>query len=151
MLSPILRNQDHGDPEHEHPVDSAMIGAIFLLLGCDLIGEAVRDAAHLPVPGPVLGMLLLAAILIARQQRGDPDMPSDLERGAEALIANMGLLFVPAGVGVIAEISLIETEWLPILVGLLGSILIGLLATALTMHWTLRDSAKGALAAGGME
>ena len=109
-----------------------MIGALTLLLGCQLAGEALRRAAHLPVPGPVVGMLLLAALLLAR-----PRPPSELDRVSGTLISHMGLLFVPAGVGVIAQLPLLRGQWAPVIVGLLGSTLVGLLVTALVMQRAL--------------
>jgi len=115
-----------------------MIGGFFLLLACDLLGEALRDLMHLPIPGPVVGMLLLAVCLTLRSHRSGRELPPQLEHSAEALIANMGLLFVPAGVGVITQTSVLESEWLPILAGLIGSTLLGLIATALTMRLVLR-------------
>lgn len=119
-----------------------MIGALAVLLGCDLAGEALRRAVHLPIPGPVAGMLLLAAILVLRGRRAPPSgaeaqAATALDRTAEALIANMGLLFVPAGVGVIAQAALLQAEWLPIVAALLGSTLLGLAVSALVLHWTL--------------
>jgi len=116
-----------------------MIGGFFLILVCDLLGEALREMAHLPIPGPVVGMLLLAVLLVVSSPRPNTELPPQLERTAETLIANMGLLFVPAGVGVITEMSVLEAEWLPILVGLIGSTLLGLIATALTMHFAMRE------------
>lgn len=121
-----------------------MIGAICILLVFEVIGEGLRIAARLPVPGPVIGMLLLAAVLIIRQRKSaetavESEPPSELDRVSGALISHMGLLFVPAGVGVMAQAQLLRTEWLPILGGLLGSTVLGLLVTALVMHWTLRS------------
>lgn len=121
-----------------------MIEALCLILGCELVGEALRRLMHLPAPGPVIGMIVLAVGLIAWPRRSsksaaEPPIPRDLERVADALLKNMGLLFVPAGVGVVAEAALIRGEWLPILAGVLGSTLIGLLVTAQVMHWCLPD------------
>jgi putative effector of murein hydrolase LrgA (UPF0299 family) len=117
-----------------------MIGAVALLLGCQLAGEALRRAAHLPVPGPVVGMLLLAALLLARRQpqaKAEPTRPSELDRMSGTLISHMGLLFVPAGVGVIAQLPLLRGQWAPVIIGLLGSTLVGLLVTALVMQRAL--------------
>lgn len=115
-----------------------MIGALALLLCCQLAGEALRRAANLPVPGPVVGMLLLAALLLARRQP-----PPELDRVSGTLISHMGLLFVPAGVGVIAQLPLLRGQWAPVIGALLGSTLIGLLVTALVMQRTLpKESAE---------
>jgi holin-like protein len=53
-----------------------MLTAILCLIGCQLAGETVREVFHLPIPGPVIGMFLLAAILALRG--GRPMAPSQL-------------------------------------------------------------------------
>jgi holin-like protein len=113
--------------------------AFLILVGCELIGEVLRRALHLPLPGPVIGMFLLALVLMVGgddQGIGGPD--SQLGRTANGLIANMGLLFVPAGVGVIAEFGVLRQNWLSILVGLVVSTVLGLVVTGLVMHWVCR-------------
>jgi holin-like protein len=119
--------------------------AILILVGCELIGEVLRRALHLPLPGPVIGMFLLAVALIVGgddQAVGVPDKYSQLSRTANAFIANMGLLFVPAGVGVIAEFGVLQQNWLPILVGLLLSTVLGLVVTGLVMHRVCRPGER---------
>ncbi len=117
-----------------------MIGAFLLLLLCELAGEIVRTLLHLPVPGPVIGMAVLAALLIARDRgrRHEAFPASSLDAVANQLIASLGLLFVPAGVGVIAQAGLLRSQWLPILGGLVGSTLLSLAVTALVMHHVAR-------------
>jgi holin-like protein len=119
---------------------TAMPMSFLILLGCQLLGELSRRALHVPLPGPVIGMLLLtAALAIAGNAR--PEVVADaspLARTASALIAMMGLLFVPAGVGVIVEFGLLRQNWLPILVGLLLSTVLGLVVTAMVMHHVCR-------------
>jgi putative effector of murein hydrolase LrgA (UPF0299 family) len=116
-----------------------MIAAFLVLIACELVGEIVREAFSLPIPGPVIGMFCLAAILALRKDRPDaPAIPDALGDSAETLIGHMGLLFIPAGVGIISEAGLLRTEWLPILVGLIGSTVLGLAVTGIVMHWTTR-------------
>ncbi|MGY3619470.1 CidA/LrgA family protein [Bradyrhizobium sp. USDA 10063] len=128
-----------------------MIAAFLLLIAFELVGELARDTLYLPIPGPVIGMFLLAAVLIVRKDRPNaPAIPEPLGRTAEGLIGHMGLLFVPAGVGIIAEAGLLRAEWLPILAGLVGSTILSLAVTGLVMHWTTRprgDAASVALEA----
>ena len=115
-----------------------MLTAIFCLVGCQLAGELIREVTRLPVPGPVIGMFLLAATLAVRSRRSDGTVPTALDRTAETLIGVMGLLFVPAGVGVIAEADLLRQEWLPILAAVLGSTVLSVAVTGAVMHWTAR-------------
>jgi len=87
-----------------------MIGAFAILLCCQLAGEVVVRAAGLPLPGPVLGMLLLFVILLLRG--GEP--PAALAAVADGLLRNLGLLFIPAGVGVIVHIGLLAEAIVPV-------------------------------------
>jgi holin-like protein len=119
-----------------------MLIAFLSLIGCQLLGELLQEALRLPTPGPVIGMFLLAAVLVLGDRRGTEASPSALDEVAGSLIANMSLLFVPAGVGIIAERSLLRQEWLPILGGVLGSTIIGIVVTGLVMHWALRRSER---------
>ena len=107
-----------------------MLAAFALLITCQLAGELLRGALGLPLPGPVIGLLLLTALLV---QRGAAQ-ETPLSRVAAGLIGNMGLLFVPAGVGIIAQLGLLRHDWLPILAGLVVSTVAGLVVTGLVMH-----------------
>jgi putative effector of murein hydrolase LrgA (UPF0299 family) len=129
-----------------------MIKAFLVLLLFELAGEAVQHLTRMPIPGAVIGMVLLAAALFVtggpRGGAGEPASTSDLDTVAGGLIRNMGLLFVPAGVGVITEAHLLEAQWLPILAGLLGSTILGLCVTSLVMHLAVRSDGADAAIAG---
>jgi holin-like protein len=107
-----------------------MLKAFAMLLGCQLIGEFLHRIFSLWVPGPVIGMFLLALLLV-----GKPSPLSEpLISTSRALLQCLGLLFVPAGVGVVGNLNLIGREWIPILVGLVGSTFLSLFVTAYVMH-----------------
>jgi holin-like protein len=119
----------------------AMPAAFAILVGLQLVGEVLRQTLHLPLPGPLIGMFLLTIVLVARGSAGaaaERAVSPPLLKAANGLIANMGLLFVPAGVGIIAELGLLRREWLPILAGLLISTVLGLAVTGLVMHHVSR-------------
>jgi holin-like protein len=109
-----------------------MLGALVLLLGCQLAGEAAARAIALPVPGPVLGMALLFGLLALRGWLR-PTAPAiehtALGTVAAALLANLSLLFVPAGTGVVQQGPVLLHNGLGLLVALLVS-------TALTLAVT---------------
>jgi holin-like protein len=109
-----------------------MIAGLTILLCCQLIGEALARWLSLPVPGPVIGMALLFLALLLR----GGEAPRDLAQSADGLLANLGLLFVPAGVGVVLYLPVLAQDWAPlslaILAGTLAAIgVTGLLAQAL--------------------
>ncbi|WP_408734528.1 CidA/LrgA family protein [Paraburkholderia bannensis] len=119
--------------------------AILILIGAQLIGEVLRRLLHLPLPGPVVGMFILAIALIGPAKRWlvkTPTGPSPLEKTASTLISNMGLLFVPAGVGIIAELGILRRAWLPIVIGVIVSTILGLIVTAMVMHRVMRRTER---------
>ncbi len=115
--------------------------SFFVLLLFQLLGEAVSRFAHLPVPGPVIGMVLLAGWYIARRREPSQQLSST----ADGLLSVLGLLFIPAGVGIVANLPLLRSAWLPITVALIGSTLLTLIATAAVMQWASRKEASGTL------
>ena len=106
-----------------------MLAFITLLLTCQLAGEIVSKALGLPLPGPVIGMVILFAGLAIRG-----GVPQGLQEVAGGLLQHLSLLFVPAGVGVILHLSLIGEEWLPLTSALIGSAVITIAVTALVMR-----------------
>ena len=110
-----------------------MLAGITLLLCYQLVGEVLVAALGLPLPGPVLGMLLLLVTLVLLRATADL-----VEAPAEGLLGHLSLLFVPAGVGVMVHGQRLGGEWLPILVALVVSTLLTLLAVALTMRLLVR-------------
>jgi holin-like protein len=126
-----------------------MPSAFAILIGLQLVGEVLRQTLHLPLPGPLIGMFLLTVVLVFRGSAGplaERAIPPSLLKVANGLIANMGLLFVPAGVGIIAEVYVLRHAWLPILVGLLVSTVLGLAVTGLVMHYVSRVAGAGSRA-----
>ncbi len=114
-----------------------MLGSLALLLIFQLLGEILTKALSLPIPGPVLGMLLLLLTLIIRGH-----LSTNLQNTAQTLLSHLSLFFVPAGVGVILHISLLQTEWLSISFILIFSTLITMLVTALVMAFLLNHFQK---------
>lgn len=108
----------------------AVLLGILILLGFQLIGETLHQIARIPLPGPVIGLFLLLLFLLWRPRA----LSEPLQSTSRVLFDWLGLLFVPAGVGVIANLDLLRSQWVPILVGLVGSTLISLLVTGYLMH-----------------
>ena len=115
-----------------------MLAAITLLLVYQLVGEIVVVALGLPIPGPVIGMALLFVTLVMRGQ-----VTEDLRETANGLLRHLSLLFVPAGVGVMAHLGRLTDEWWPIAVSLVVSTLVTIAVTAVVMRALLARRARG--------
>jgi len=106
-----------------------MLSFFIVLLVCQLTGEVLVAVTGIPLPGPVLGMLLLFIGLLLRG-----GIPEDLNKMSDGLLSHLSLLFVPAGVGVIAHAQLIGSELLPIAISLFLSTFITIVVTAWVMQ-----------------
>ena len=90
-----------------------------------LAGEGIARALALPVPGPIIGFVLLLVVLRLRPRW----MPS-LKLATDGLLSHLSLLFIPAGVGVVMHLKAMREEGLAIAVALAVSTLVGLAVTA---------------------
>lgn len=118
-----------------------MIRGLALLLLCQLVGEALTRTLGLPVPGPVLGLVLLVIGLQAARRwprAGSPGVVADVERSADGLLAVLSLLFVPAGAGVVQHLGLIGAQGLGLGLALVGSTAVTLVVTVLVFAGVAR-------------
>jgi len=124
-----------------------MIASLSLILLCQLAGEVFVRGLSLPMPGPVVGLVLLLLLLLVRDRfaalaRG-PLQGGGVENVSRGLLAHLSLLFVPAGVGVVQKLDLIAAHGIAIVVVLLASVVATLLATVATFLVASRLQARG--------
>lgn len=112
-----------------------MLRYLTILLVCQLVGEIVVTGLNLAVPGPVLGMAILFVGLVL--YRGATPGLDGFSRG---LLQHLGLLFVPAGVGVVLHLQLLAEAWLPIA----GALLFGTAITIVVTGWLMQRLARPA-------
>lgn len=110
-----------------------MIESLAVILLLQLLGETAVQLSGAPIPGPVVGMVLLALIL-----RCLGAVPEWLRQSCMGLLAHLSLLFVPAGVGVIVHFERVSAEWLPLLFAIVLSTWLTLGVTAWVMQWAMR-------------
>ena len=99
-----------------------------LLLLCQSAGEALSRGAQLPLPGPVIGLLLLWALLNV------PALRAPTAAAAEPLLQHLSLLFVPVGVGVVTHLALLGQYGGRMLATIVLSTWAGMTVTALVLR-----------------
>jgi holin-like protein len=113
-----------------------VIVSLAALLAAQLVGEVLARGLGLPVPGPVIGMALMLGFLGLRDRwrslMPPPLVDGTLEGTAKGLLANLSLLFVPAGVGVFGRLDVFRAHGFALAAILLVSTLCALVATAAT-------------------
>lgn len=110
-----------------------MLYALAALLCCQLAGEIFVRALGLAVPGPVVGMMLLAVLMLVKAP-----LPSELGSTVDTLLKHLSLLFVPAGVGVIQHFDRLRGEGVQLFAVVLLSTAITLAVTALVFTGVAR-------------
>jgi len=101
------------------------LNGVTILLIYQLVGEISVRLLNIPVPGPVLGMVMLFLTLAIRRRSSE-----SMDEASSALLSHLSLLFVPAGVGMMVHFDRIANEWMSISIALLLSTVITMAATA---------------------
>jgi putative effector of murein hydrolase LrgA (UPF0299 family) len=110
-----------------------MLPALAALLVCQLAGEAAVRVLGLPVPGPVVGMVILFALLAAKAP-----LPAMMQDTSDGILRHLSLLFVPAGVGLVNNLDRLGSDGLRLYVVVLISTVIALTTTALVFAGVAR-------------
>lgn len=110
------------------------IGIIF---GLCLLGEGISVLLPFPIPGNIIGMLLLLLFLGLKWLK-----PGHVAHVGQFLLQNMAFFFVPAGVGIIKNYALLKAQFLPILFVCMVSTVITFGVTGLTAQWIIRYQKK---------
>ena len=100
-----------------------MIAGILVIMVFQFAGEITVSSLHLTFPGSLCGLIYLLLWLLCS---GGPSKATD--DAASTLLANFGLMFVPAGAAIVVFMNVLRDEWFIILFALvvatLGSIAI---------------------------
>jgi len=110
-----------------------LLAGMSILLLCQLIGETLESLFHLPIPGSVIGMVILLIGLMVYGR-----VPEGLRITSNGLMRYLALLFIPAGVGVMDRWPLIRSNLLSITVTLVISTIALQAAIALFMRFMLK-------------
>ena len=106
------------------------IRALLVLLGCLALGETAAYLTGIKLPGSIIGMGILFAMLQARWVKAEW-----LQQLTDALMSNLTLFLVPPCVAVISYLDLIADSWLSILVSAAASTVCVLLVTGKVHQW----------------
>jgi holin-like protein len=110
------------------------LAGLALLVLLNYLGEWLVHVAHAPVPGSVVGMLILTVLLETGVVPIEPVRPA-----ADLLVRHLALLYVPAGVAVIVYVSVVRQD----LVAITGAGLASLVAVLLVVGLIVQRFERG--------
>ncbi|WP_370674830.1 CidA/LrgA family protein [Pleomorphomonas sp. PLEO] len=118
-----------------------MIVGLAVVLLCQLIGEIFAYTTHLPLPAPVVGLVLLFGFFVVRDRwewlpfslRSE-----EIDKTCETLVQQMALLFVPAGVGIVQRLGILQANILGVLAIIVVTTAVSITVTAFTFRFVSR-------------
>ena len=105
-----------------------MLEYLTLILICPLVGEFAVTGDNRPIPDPLAGTIFLFFFLVVRGH-----VPDEMASVTNTLLNNLSLLFVPAGVGVMAHLRLFGADAVPLSVALFISTVFTIIVAAFKM------------------
>ncbi|MEY4481402.1 MAG: hypothetical protein RIQ84_564 [Pseudomonadota bacterium] len=107
-----------------------MIPGLVQILLWQGVGELISHFFLPVLPGPVLGLIFLLIFLIIKGQ-----VNQSLALVSDAFSQHLGVLFVPAAVGVILFLPQLKTHALAVISALLISVVLTITTTALVLRF----------------
>lgn len=89
------------------------------------LGITLQTLLNLPIPGSVIGLIILFLALQTKLIRVDM-----LEEVSEFLLSHMAFLFLPAGVGLITALHVLSGKWIQFIIIILITTAIVFIVTA---------------------
>lgn len=114
-----------------------LLRQLFIILAICLAGEFFHRFLHLPIPGNVLGMILLLICLCKGIIK--VEMIEDITK---FLLDHLAFFFLPAGVGLIIYFDLLKANWIPIFTICFAITIIVMIVTGRTVQFLKRGHKK---------
>ena len=108
----------------------AMLASLLVVAACYFAGEGISHLLSLPLPGPIVGLLLL---LLAFKLR--PPLFTLMARHIPALLSHLALLFLPATVGIMVSYRLLDGYWPAVITAVIVSTVLSLVAGVLVFRY----------------
>ncbi len=118
---------------------------LMIILVFSVLGETLSTLLHLPVPGSIIGLVLLFLALQFKVIR-----LRHINQVGQFLLANMTILFLPAAVGIMDRFDVVAPNLLGIILIVAGAFVLNILTIGWVVQWVKRRF-EGDYKAGGNE
>ena len=115
-----------------------MISGLVQILLFQSLGELVSKLLLPTLPGPVIGLVLMVGWLVIRK-----GINAELAMVADGFSQYLGLLFVPAAVGVVLFLPQLKANALAIISALVASVILTIGSSALVVRFLSRKANHG--------
>jgi len=110
------------------------LSAFAILYLCLIVGNLISTLLPFAIPGSIVGMLILFALLALQIIPAHWAQP-----GCSILLKNMTILFVPIGVGIMNYYDLLSQQLIPIVISCIVSTLIVMIVVAISSNYIHKE------------
>lgn len=103
---------------------------LMIIFAISIVGEGISLLFHLPIPGSIIGLILLFLALQFKILR-----LRHVSMVGNFLLANMTILFLPPAVGIMDKFHVIAPYLLPIILITVGAIILNVLVIAIVVNF----------------
>lgn len=110
---------------------------LLIILSINFLGEFLSNFLSLPLPGSIVGMLILLILLFTQILK-----PDDIAETADFLLNNMAFFFIPAGVGVLVSYTLLSGSYFESVASIVLSTVVVMLVTGGVTQFLVKKETK---------
>lgn len=109
---------------------------LIILIIC-VIGEVLNKVMHIPLPGSIIGMILLFICLLTGLIKIEM-----IDEVSKFLLDHLAFFFIPSGVGLLAYVGILKENFVSITVICVVTTFLVMIVTGLTVQMIKRRKAR---------
>ncbi|WP_300393911.1 CidA/LrgA family protein [Fusobacterium sp.] len=114
-----------------------MFKQFLILLVINFVGILIQSIFHLPLPGTILGMIILFILLWTKVLKVE-----SIEKVCNFLVLNMIIFFLPPAVELLEYMTLLEKGFFKIIILLIVTTVITMVITGKTVEFCIKRMEK---------
>jgi holin-like protein len=115
-----------------------LLRELLIILVIYFAGEIITRFFNLPVPGNIMGMILLIILLSTNVVKLEM-----VDTVANFLLDHLAFFFIPAGVGLLTSLVVIKDSLIRLLIVCFISTIITIAVTAIVVEFMTKEKSKG--------
>lgn len=109
-----------------------LLREMLIILAIYFVSEFISKSLHLPIPGNILGMLLLLFLLCIKVVKIEM-----IDKVSTFLLDHLAFFFIPAGVGIITAYNVLRGNTIKLLVVTIVSTFIIMAISGVVVQWVI--------------
>lgn len=115
-----------------------ILKAFTLILAVFFVGEVIKVMFGLPIPGNIIGFILLLLLLLWKVVS-----PESVDSVTDFLLGNLTFFFIPSGVGLMSTFGLIQPSLLKLAIIILVSTVVTMATAGLVTQFVVGLAERG--------